>query len=104
MKRILFISLIALLAVGTGAAVAAKDYPKRNITTVMVWGAGGGTDVCNRIVMADMAGILGVNINVINKAFRRSFPILPCSSPPSNFSCWHFSGFSSAAPSPVPIW
>lgn len=67
MKRIFFVSLIALLAGATGAAVAAKDYPTRNITTVVVWGAGGGTDVCNRIIMAEMAGILGVNINVINK-------------------------------------
>lgn len=67
MKKILCISLIALLAVATGVAVAAQGYPKRNITDVVVWGAGGGTDTCNRIIMAEMANILGVNINVINK-------------------------------------
>jgi tripartite-type tricarboxylate transporter receptor subunit TctC len=48
-------------------AYAAKGYPKRNITDVVVWGAGGGTDTCNRIIMAEMAKFLGVNINVINK-------------------------------------
>ncbi len=67
MKRVLFISLIVLLSVATGVAMAAKGYPKRNITDVVVWGAGGGTDTCNRIIMAEMANILGVNINVINK-------------------------------------
>lgn len=67
MKRILFISLILLLGVATGVAMAAKGYPQRNITDVVVWGAGGGTDICNRIIMAEMADILGVNINVINK-------------------------------------
>lgn len=67
MKKILFISLILLLGVATGVAMAAKGYPQRNITDVVVWGAGGGTDICNRIIMAEMADILGVNINVINK-------------------------------------
>jgi tripartite-type tricarboxylate transporter receptor subunit TctC len=42
-------------------------YPERDITTVVVWGAGGGTDVCNRVVMAEMSKALGVNVNVINK-------------------------------------
>jgi len=41
-------------------------YPERDITTSVVWGAGGGTDTCDRVVMAEMAKILGVNINVIN--------------------------------------
>jgi tripartite-type tricarboxylate transporter receptor subunit TctC len=54
------------VAVAAGA-YAAKGYPKRNITAVVVWGAGGGTDTCNRIIHAEMANFLGVNINVINK-------------------------------------
>jgi len=67
MKKILFVSLIVLLAVATGVAMAAKGFPKRNITDIVVWGAGGGTDTCNRIIMAEMAKILDVNVNVINK-------------------------------------
>jgi tripartite-type tricarboxylate transporter receptor subunit TctC len=47
--------------------MAATGFPKRNITAVVVWGAGGGTDTCNRIIHAEMAEVLGVNINVINK-------------------------------------
>src|SRR5210317_1405472 len=65
MKKIIVFSLIVLLAVTTGAF--AKDFPKRDITNVVVWGAGGGTDTCNRIISAEMANFLGVNINVINK-------------------------------------
>jgi tripartite-type tricarboxylate transporter receptor subunit TctC len=65
MKKILVICLVVLLAVATG--VYAKSFPKRDITNVVVWSAGGGTDTCNRIISAEMAKILGVNINVINK-------------------------------------
>ncbi len=45
----------------------AGKFPERDITNVVVWSAGGGTDICNRIVSAEMARILDVNINVINK-------------------------------------
>ena len=43
------------------------QFPERDITNVVVWGAGGGTDSVNRMVSAEMAKILGVNINVTNK-------------------------------------
>ncbi|KPJ78454.1 MAG: tricarboxylate transport protein TctC [Deltaproteobacteria bacterium SG8_13] len=65
MKKSLIICLAVLLALGTVAY--AKDFPKRNITAVVVWGAGGGTDTCNRIIHAEMSKFLGVNVNVINK-------------------------------------
>ena len=58
--------LIAALALGV-SGIAAADYPERDITNVVVWGAGGGTDSVNRMVSAEMAKILGVNINVTNK-------------------------------------
>ncbi len=67
MKKILLLGLVVLLALATGVALAGKGYPKRNITAVVVWGAGGGTDTCNRIIHAEMSKILGVNVNVINK-------------------------------------
>ena len=67
MKKIFLIALVVLLAVGMGTALAGKKFPSRNITTVVVWGAGGGTDTCNRIIMAEMAPFLKVNVNVINK-------------------------------------
>lgn len=68
MKKLLLISLVVLMTVALAAgAYAAKGFPKRNITAVVVWGAGGGTDTCNRIIHAEMAKFLGVNVNVINK-------------------------------------
>ena len=65
MKKIILICLVLLLAITP--AVFAKSFPKRNITAVVVWGAGGGTDTCNRIIHAEMAKVLDVNVNVINK-------------------------------------
>ena len=65
MKRILGLAAATVLA-GAVAANAA-DYPSRDITDVVVWSAGGGTDVCNRIVAAEMQNFLPVRINVINK-------------------------------------
>ena len=65
MKKSLIMCLVVLIALG--GVVYAKDYPARNITAVVVWGAGGGTDTCNRIIHAEMAKFLGVNVNVINK-------------------------------------
>jgi len=55
--------MVSLVAQGQQESI----YPERDITTIVVWGAGGGTDVCNRIVMAEMSKELGVNINVVNK-------------------------------------
>ena len=66
MKKVLIFSLVILLTIGTGLGMA-KGFPKRNITAVVVWGAGGGTDTCNRIIHAEMSKFLGVNVNVINK-------------------------------------
>lgn len=63
MKKILIISLVIFLAVTTSVYAAGKGFPKRNITNAVVWGAGGGTDTCNRIITAEMAKFLGVNIN-----------------------------------------
>ena len=68
MKKLLLIGMVVLLAVTVATGVyAGKDFPKRNITAVVVWGAGGGTDTCNRIIHAEMSKILGTNVNVINK-------------------------------------
>jgi len=62
MRKILLIGLVLILAVVTGAYAA--DFPKRNITSVVVWGAGGGTDTCNRLIAADIHPILAVHLHV----------------------------------------
>jgi tripartite-type tricarboxylate transporter receptor subunit TctC len=65
MKKLL--TVLSACVMTTSVAVAADNYPARDITDAVVWGAGGGTDVVNRTIMAEMSKVLGVNINVINK-------------------------------------
>jgi len=43
-KKIAQLAATAVLAVGLGTAASAQEYPFRDITTAVVWGAGGGTD------------------------------------------------------------
>ena len=45
---------------------AACEFPCRKITNVVVWGASGATDSCNRILSRQMEQVLGVRIDVIN--------------------------------------
>ena len=52
MKTKSFVALVIvvlLCSFGVTGAVAA-DYPKRPITMICPWGAGGGTDACSRII------------------------------------------------------
>jgi len=65
-RFIVVFALLLLVATGSIFAGGAAAYPERDITTVVVWGAGGGTDVLNRLIMAEMAKELGVNVNVVN--------------------------------------
>ncbi len=48
------------------APLAAQEYPYRDITNAVVWGAGGGTDSINRMIMAEMEKQLPVSITVNN--------------------------------------
>ena len=68
MKRAAIV-LLCLSVFGFGLLFGAGqgEFPERDITNILVWSAGGGTDTCNRIVMGEMSKVLGVNINVINK-------------------------------------
>lgn len=64
------LGLAALLggyAVGLAGGASAQDYPYRDITAAVVWGAGGGTDTINRMIMAEMEKHLPVSINVTNQ-------------------------------------
>ncbi|MFN3685408.1 Bug family tripartite tricarboxylate transporter substrate binding protein [Salinarimonas sp.] len=63
--RTVSIALAGILA--AGFAAQAQDYPTRDITTVVVWGAGGGTDTINRLLAAEMQKHLPVRINVVNR-------------------------------------
>jgi len=62
----LFLTLGLLISLGIGGAAAA-DYPKRPITMICPWGAGGGTDACSRIISTLLKKELGVPVNVVNR-------------------------------------
>lgn len=61
------LAVAAVLTATMAAPVLAQDYPFRDITNAVVWGAGGGTDTINRMLMAEMEKHLPVSINVINQ-------------------------------------
>ncbi len=60
------LALLLLGAASLAAPAAAQEYPYRDITDVVVWGAGGGTDAINRMIMAEMEKELPVSISVTN--------------------------------------
>jgi tripartite-type tricarboxylate transporter receptor subunit TctC len=62
----LFLTFGLLISLGIGGAAAA-DYPKRPITMICPWGAGGGTDACSRIISTLLKKELGVPVNVVNR-------------------------------------
>jgi tripartite-type tricarboxylate transporter receptor subunit TctC len=66
MKKLLVALSIVAVSVGSLFAQAQQEYPARDITDIVVWGAGGGTDACNRVIMEAMGEELGVNVNVNN--------------------------------------
>jgi tripartite-type tricarboxylate transporter receptor subunit TctC len=65
MRLVTALAAAGLIA-GTFAAHAQK-YPSRDITDVVVWAAGGGTDTLNRLIMAEMQPHLGSRTNVVNR-------------------------------------
>lgn len=67
MRRFLKAAAVAALGFGVVSAAEAQTYPYRDITAAVVWGAGGGTDTINRMIMAEMEKHLPVSINVINQ-------------------------------------
>ena len=70
MKKIaLIISVTALCFVVTGLnpAMAAKKFPKKPITIICPWSAGGGTDRTARFIADKLHAVLGVPVNVVNK-------------------------------------
>ncbi|MDX9915371.1 MAG: tripartite tricarboxylate transporter substrate binding protein, partial [Sphaerochaeta sp.] len=63
MKKFYALSLILIAVAALAfAAPTAEVFPSRDINNILVWGAGGGTDLANRLVMAEMAKQLKVNI------------------------------------------
>jgi tripartite-type tricarboxylate transporter receptor subunit TctC len=68
LRRWLAVGPLALIAgvVALTASVQAQDYPKRTITMIVPFAAGGPTDVISRIVTGHMAQTLGQSIVIEN--------------------------------------
>ncbi len=49
------------------ATAMAADYPAKDITMIVPWSAGGGTDTIARSLVAEAKNCFGANINVVNK-------------------------------------
>lgn len=62
----LAVTMAVVFSLGATNASAA-DYPRRPITLICPWGAGGGTDAVSRIIATLLKKELGVPVNVVNR-------------------------------------
>ena len=62
----LAVTMAVVFSVGLTSA-SAVDYPRRPITLICPWGAGGGTDAVSRIIATLLKKELGVPVNVVNR-------------------------------------
>ncbi len=64
MKKLLSLCAAALFAFSSAASA---DFPEKDITLIVPWSAGGGTDTIARALAKSGKKHLGVNVNVVNK-------------------------------------
>jgi tripartite-type tricarboxylate transporter receptor subunit TctC len=63
---VLFVMACAVVAYGTAPADA-QTFPAKDITLVVPWAAGGGTDTIARTLVKNAKKHFSVNVNVVNK-------------------------------------
>jgi len=67
-EKLIVLAIAMVMVLGFGlASVSAAEYPRRPITLVCPWGAGGGTDAVSRILATLLKKELGVPVNVVNR-------------------------------------
>ena len=59
-------TLVLLLALAWPLSPARAAFPERDITVVVPWAAGGGTDTLARTLAKNGKKYFGVNLNVVN--------------------------------------
>ena len=59
---------VAALSLAALAGAVHAQYPERNITLIVPYGAGGGTDVTARMLARDLEAELGKPVTVENRA------------------------------------
>lgn len=65
MKNILFLCAAILSFTISTPALAA--FPEKDLTLIVPWSAGGGTDIIARTLVKNAKKYIGVNVNVVNK-------------------------------------
>jgi len=58
----------AVLAAAALPHAASAQYPERNVTLIVPYGAGGGTDITARLLAKDLEAVLGKPVTVENRA------------------------------------
>ncbi|MDO6459150.1 tripartite tricarboxylate transporter substrate binding protein [Granulosicoccaceae sp. 1_MG-2023] len=59
--------LVALATVFTLSGAAHAAFPEKDLTLIVPWSAGGGTDTIARALVKNAKKYIGVNVNVVNK-------------------------------------
>ena len=62
-----FVATALAVALSTQVALAQGKYPERDITMIVPWAAGGGTDTVARTLVKNAKQHIGVGINVVNR-------------------------------------
>jgi tripartite-type tricarboxylate transporter receptor subunit TctC len=63
-----FLLIVSLTILVPPANSGVKDWPNKPITIIVPWPAGAGTDLGTRALAPSLSKILGVSVNVVNKA------------------------------------
>lgn len=64
---LLVLAIIGTIVAGTETPAWAQAFPAKDITLVVPWAAGGGTDTIARTLVKNGKKYFGVNVNVVNK-------------------------------------
>lgn len=67
LKKTLLTTAAAVVALGLTAGGALAGFPEKDITLIVPWSPGGGTDTFSRILVKNAKKHFGVNVNVQNK-------------------------------------
>jgi tripartite-type tricarboxylate transporter receptor subunit TctC len=66
-KKVLKNVVVSLSVLGFSASTALAAFPDKDLTLVVPWSAGGGTDTIARALVKNAEKYIGVNVNVVNK-------------------------------------
>ncbi len=67
-QRLVVASMLVAAVAMPSSATAQTPFPERNITLIVPYGAGGGTDITARLLARDLEAFLGKSVTVENRA------------------------------------